>query len=121
MSTETTAPAEHKHGFPCNPPGGTYLNPGPCGCGKTYAQGRADEALSRAAALLLDAYGDAGPVSTHWGVGHGSDLASVLDYDSEADANEHASHLVRGFVARRTVITLPWEMVRYDDDEEPAP
>src|ERR1700689_5388755 len=52
----TTAAIEHKHRFPCNPPGGSFLNPGPCECGKTYPQDEADRALTEASALVAAAY-----------------------------------------------------------------
>lgn len=52
-----TFPADgHRHGFPCNPPGGSLLNPGPCACGKTYAQDEAGRAYTAAIALVADAY-----------------------------------------------------------------
>jgi hypothetical protein len=46
----------HACSFPCNPPGGSFLEPGPCECGKTYAQGQADELLAAAAEAAAAAY-----------------------------------------------------------------
>jgi hypothetical protein len=63
MSTTDETTTAHKHAFPCNPPGGTFLNPGPCECGKTYAQNEADKALRHAVAALMSAYGAAAGVS----------------------------------------------------------
>ena len=110
MSTTETA-TTHKHRFPCNPPGGTFLNPGPCECKKTYSQDEADRFLAEGIVALLDAYGDAARVSTHWAVGYGPDGAYVELYDDEEDAREHVQFYEGGFVARRTVVSLPWETV----------
>lgn len=66
--TETTA---HKHSFPCNPPGGSILHPGPCSCGKTSEQDEAD----RFVALALEAHAEA------YGTGP---LVAVLKGDAEA-------------------------------------
>ena len=55
MTTEATT--EHKHSFPCNPPGGTFLHPGPCECGKTCEQDEADRLLTMALDHLERAYG----------------------------------------------------------------
>lgn len=34
--------AQHMHSHPCNPPGGTYPDPGPCACGQTWEQSQAE-------------------------------------------------------------------------------
>lgn len=45
--------AAHKCSFPCNPPGGTWQNPGPCEwCGKTYARSQAERALREAQSAM---------------------------------------------------------------------
>jgi len=38
----------HEHSYPCNPPDGTFLSPGACECGKTYAQAQAEQHLGEA-------------------------------------------------------------------------
>ena len=97
----------------------------PCGCDKTHEQHEADRQFAEAVAAMAVAYGAAFRVSTRWAAAYGgedaNDCAGVLEYDDEDDANEHASWIHGGYVAKRTVISLPWETVRYDDDEEPAP
>lgn len=57
------------------------------------------------------AYGIPLRVSTHWAVGYGPDGAYVELYDDEEDAREHVQFYEGGFVARRTVVSLPWETV----------
>ena len=45
----TTTRAGHECSFPCNPPGGTFFAPGPCGaCGKTYERAQAERVLAEA-------------------------------------------------------------------------
>lgn len=111
--TETTA--QHKHRFPCNPPGGTLLRPGDCVCGKTYPQDEADRMLSMALKLVADAYGTEPRVDEHWCVAWGgedaNDCAGLLEYDDQADAEGMTQWIDGGFAARRTVIRLPWETV----------
>jgi len=49
MTTQT----DHKCLFPCNPPGGSFFAPGPCGtCGKTYARSQAEQILAEARAAM---------------------------------------------------------------------
>ena len=113
MSTETTAPAAHKHAFPCNPPRGSFQNPGPCECGKTYSQDMADRQLADALEGLEIAYGSAPRSSIAWCIAWGGedadDCAGRLEYDDEAEAREMIQWIECGFVARQTVIRLPWE------------
>jgi hypothetical protein len=115
MSTTETTPA-HKHSFPCNPPGGTYLHPGPCECGKTCDQDEADRLLAMALEHLERAYGVPPRVSTHWALAYGSenlnDGSGYVDpYDDEEDAREHLQYRTSGSVVRRTIIALRWEAV----------
>lgn len=115
--TETTelTEAAHRHSFPVQPPAGSLLKPGACDCGKTHAQHEADKALRTAVGLLIHAYGDAARVSEHWCVAWGgedaNDCAGHLEYDDEAGAREMTRWIEDGFVARHTVIKLPWETV----------
>ena len=51
MSTTETTQA-HEHAFPCNPPGGTFWDPGPCQCGKTWAMAQAEKAVAGARAAM---------------------------------------------------------------------
>ena len=123
MSTTETAEAVHAHRFPCNPPGGTFLHPGPCACGKTCEQDEADRLLATALGHLERAYGVPPRVSTHWAVAWGSENLNdgsgyVEFYDDEEDAREHLGYYEGGCVVRRTVIALPWEAV---PGEEPSP
>ena len=117
MSTETTAPAEHKHGFPCNPPRGSFLNPGPCECGKTYSQDMADRQLAEALEGVEIAYGVPPRVRDEWAVAWGSaNLNDGTGYveirDDEAEAREHRDlYAPDSSVVRRTVIALAWEIV----------
>ncbi len=123
-TAETTAPAEHKHAFPCNPPGGTFLNPGPCECGKTYAQDIADREFQTAIGMMAIAYGQLFRVSTEWCIAWGgedaNDCAGRLEYDDEAGAREMTQWIDGGIVARQTVIRLPWVNAP-DKDEETTP
>jgi hypothetical protein len=121
MSTTETTQA-HEHAFPANPPDGTYLRPGPCKCGKTYDQARADEALKRTLTLIAAAYGVPPRVGIHWAVAYGSEglndgVGSVLEYDDLESAREHVRWTDGGVVAKRTVIALRWEAV---PGEEPV-
>ena len=52
--------ADHEHSFPCNPPGGTFLRPGPCACGITFDHDQAQRQLREAQAALeaLEGAGD---------------------------------------------------------------
>jgi hypothetical protein len=49
--TEKTA---HKHSFPVQPPRGSWSDPGPCECGKTWARSQAERAIEEAAAAVSD-------------------------------------------------------------------
>ena len=114
MTTETAT--EHQHLFPCNPPGGTFLYPGPCECGKTCEQDEADRMLAGALKVIAAAYGVPPRVSEHWAVAYGgSDLNDgsgiVEPYDDEEDARGHLEFYTGGSVVRRTVIALRWETV----------
>jgi hypothetical protein len=43
----------HEHSHPCNPPGGTMWEPGPCSvCGKSYDLAVAEAQLARAQAAV---------------------------------------------------------------------
>lgn len=47
----------HECSFPCNPPGGTFWNPGPCKtCGKPYVVAQAEAQLAEAQAALAEAH-----------------------------------------------------------------
>jgi hypothetical protein len=110
----TATETEHEHAFPANPPGGTYLKPGACECGKTFDQARADEKLQQAIALTTAAYGVPPRVSTHWAVAWGSEslndgIGFVEQWDDEEDARGHARYYEGGRVVKRTVIALRWE------------
>lgn len=48
--------AVHECSFPPSSPGGTFPGPGPCECGKTRAQGQADDLLTQAALASAGAY-----------------------------------------------------------------
>ena len=114
MTTETTT--AHKHAFPCNPPGGTFLNPGPCECGKTCEQDEADRLLTMALEHVERAYGVPPRVSTHWAVAHGGENLNdgsgyVEPYDDEEDVRDHLEFYKGGSVVKRTVIALRWETV----------
>jgi hypothetical protein len=114
-----TPPGVHKHAFPCNPPGGSFLNPGPCACGKTYDQNKADVRLAEAVAAMTQAYGPAFRVGTGWCIAWGgegaNDCAGRLEYDDEAEADEMRQWIDGGIVARQTVIRLPWETVASEE------
>lgn len=106
----------HQHEFPANPPGGSYLYPGPCSCGKTFEQGRADTRLAAALAAIEHAYGVPPRVDERWAVAFGSDSLNdgkgcVEHYDDEEDARDHVRYYEGGRVVRRTVIALRWETV----------
>lgn len=114
MSTTDETATEHKHSFPCNPPGGTFLHPGPCECGKTNEQDEADRLLAMALEHVERAYGIPPRVSTHWALAYGSENLNdgsgcVEHYDDEEDAREHLKWRTAGSVVRRTVIALRWE------------
>jgi hypothetical protein len=47
----TTQPA-HKCSFPVQPPKGSWFNPGPCDCGKTYARSQAETLMEEATAAM---------------------------------------------------------------------
>jgi hypothetical protein len=47
-----TAPSPHECSFPVQPPDGSFLAPGPCECGKTFARARAEEMLAEANAAM---------------------------------------------------------------------
>lgn len=112
--TETAA--RHKHRFPCNPPGGTFLRPGPCECGKTYDQNTADGLLTEALEAITIAYGVPPRVREDWAVHWGSEDLNggkgyVDIYDDEEDARDHQDLFRDSSVVKRTVIALRWERV----------
>ena len=119
----TATETGHRHSFPCNPPGGTFLNPGPCECGKTLAQDEADRALKTALDAVTAAYGVRPRVSEQWAVHWAGDdlnngIGLVEFRDDEEDAREKLQFYGPGAsVVRRTVIALRWEPVT---GEEPA-
>lgn len=127
MSTTETTQA-HEHAFPCNPPGGTFWDPGPCQCGKTYDQNTADRMLREALEAVEVAYGVPPRVSEHWAVAYGSENLNdgsgyVEPRDDEEDARELAPYYEDGRVVRRTVIALRWEAVpdkTQQREDEPA-
>jgi hypothetical protein len=122
---DTAWSGDHQHSFPFNPPGGSFLSPGPCGCGKTYDQNNADARLAEALAVVAAAYGVAPRISTHWAVAFGSKklndgIGCVEYYDDEGDAREHLESYGDGRVVKRTVIALRWEAVPDQSREEPG-
>ena len=53
---EITPAGPHECSFPCNPPGGSWLSPGPCvTCGKTWALAQAQRQLAGAQAAMAAA------------------------------------------------------------------
>lgn len=116
MSTTDEAVTPHKHGFPCNPPGGTFWSPGPCECGKTYDQNTADQMLTRALEAVEVAYGVPPRVSEHWAVAFGGGGLNdgsgyVEQWDDEEDARGHLKFYTGASVVKRTVVALRWETV----------
>jgi hypothetical protein len=122
MSTTEAEEAAHKHAFPCNPPGGTFLHPGPCECGKTNDQDEADRLLAMALEHVERAYGVPPRVSIHWAVAWGSenlnDGSGRVELYDEEEVREQIPFYKGGSVVRRTVIALRWEAV---PDGEPSP
>jgi len=120
MSTTET---EHKHAFPCNPPGGTFQHPGPCECGKTYGQDIADRTLREALEAVQVVYGVPPRVSTQWAVAYGGGVLNdgsgcVESWDDEEDARDHVRFYKDGHVVKRTVIALRWEAVPGETQRE---
>jgi hypothetical protein len=119
----TTTETGHRHSFPVNDGTGTILNPGVCGCGKTYDQAAADRALTEALEAVAAAYGVPPRISTHWAVAWGSENLNdgsgyVEPRDDEDDARELAPYYEDGRVVKRTVIALRWEAVP-DETRQP--
>ena len=73
------------------------------------------EAAREAIAVLADAYGIEPQISTEWCIAWGgedaNDCAGRLEQADEADARDMTQWIDGGIVARRTVISLPWETV----------
>jgi hypothetical protein len=118
--TETTAPraaVPHSCTFPCQPPRGSLLKPGPCECGKSFERNKAENMLNNALKWMEATEPGGAPVfriHTQWAVHWGGDalddgIGFVEFYDGEEDAREHAAQYPDGAVAvSRTVISCPW-------------
>jgi hypothetical protein len=118
---ETVAPmteAPHRCTFPCQPPAGSLLKPGPCECGKSFERNKAENMLTSALKWMeatTPGGADVFRISTQWAVAWGArdglndGIGCVETYDDEQDAREHVMLYEPGAsVVSRTVISCPW-------------
>lgn len=107
----------HECSFPVQPPDGTILTPGPCGCGITYPQNQADQAFDAACELAAAAWPlPEGEYLTGGADEHG--WHAVARAVAEWYAPRYGRHLTRAVCGRligRADKYGPWNPVTFSD------